>query len=164
MGELLAKENIGVVYGGASVGLMGTVADACLANGGEVIGVIPQKLADRELAHTGLTEQYFVSTMHERKGKMADMSDGFISLPGGSGTMDELFETWTWEQLGFHQKPCGILNIAGYYDPLVEMVDHMVKEGFLQEKYQDTLLVESNPGRLLEKFRQYEPPTAKWHD
>ena len=163
LGQTLAREGIGLVYGGASVGLMGTVADAALAAGGEVIGVLPQALKDKELAHLGLTELHVVASMHERKALMADLSDGFIALPGGVGTLEELFEIWTWGQLGFHRKPAGILNIAGYYDALAAFLDHVAGEGFMKAENRAMLLAEEDPSRLIAAMRAYQPPTvSKW--
>ncbi|MEM6993264.1 MAG: TIGR00730 family Rossman fold protein [Myxococcota bacterium] len=163
LGGLLADRKIGLVYGGASVGLMGAVADGCLAQGGEVIGVIPTALRDRELAHPGLTRMHVVASMHERKAKMAELADAFIALPGGAGTMEELFEVWTWAQLGLHAKPCAVLNVERYYDPLIEMVDRMASEAFARVEHRDTLLVDDDPEALLAKIAAYQPPTVtKW--
>jgi uncharacterized protein (TIGR00730 family) len=162
VGTLLAGEGIDLVYGGGRVGLMGISANAALAAGGRAIGVLPQALADRELAHTGLSELHIVSTMHERKTMMADLSDGFIALPGGAGTLEEIFEQWTWGQLGIHAKPCGFLNVDGYYDPLKDMVARMVEAGFLTREYGDMLKFETEPEALLAAFRAYEPPPRKW--
>ena len=130
-GERMAREGIGLVFGGGHIGLMGALADAVLAAGGTAIGVIPQALVDCELAHQNLTELHIVGSMHERKALMAELSDGFVALPGGAGTLDEMFEQWTWAQLGIHAKPCGFLNVGGYFDPLRAMVKRMVTEGFL---------------------------------
>ena len=143
LGTALAKAGIGLVYGGAQVGLMGAVADAALAAGGDVIGVIPRHLVERELAHEGLTTLHEVGSMHERKAMMADLSDGFIALPGGVGTFEELFEVWTWGQLGHHQKPCALFNAAGYYDQLIAFLDHALTEGFMRQPYRDMLIVEN---------------------
>ena len=163
LGTALAKAGIGLVYGGAQVGLMGAVADAALAAGGEVIGVIPRHLVERELAHEGLTTLHEVGSMHERKAMMADLSDGFIALPGGVGTFEELFEVWTWGQLGHHQKPCALFNAAGYYDKLIEFLNHAVNEGFMRQPYRDMLIVDNEAGPLLAKVRDYTPPSvAKW--
>lgn len=139
-----------VVYGGASVGLMGVVADAVLAEGGEVIGVIPGTLVEREIAHRRLTELRVVETMHERKAGMAALADVFVALPGGLGTLEELFEIWTWGQIGLHAKPYGLLNTAGYYDPLIEFLDHAVREGFVREAQRSALVVSSDPDELLD--------------
>jgi uncharacterized protein (TIGR00730 family) len=150
LGRLLAKRGIGLVYGGASVGTMGIVADAALAAGGEVVGVIPQALVDREVAHAGLTDLQIVPDMHQRKATMADLSDGFVALPGGAGTMEELFEVWTWALLGLHAKPIGLLDVNGFYDPLAAMLDHMVTEGFLSSANRDLVCLESDPTLLLD--------------
>lgn len=163
LGTALAKADIGLVYGGAQVGLMGAVADAALAAGGEVIGVIPRHLVERELAHEGLTTLHEVGSMHERKAMMADLSDGFIALPGGVGTFEELFEVWTWGQLGHHQKPCALLNAAGYYDQLIAFLDHALTEGFMRQPYRDMLIVDTEANALLDKVRGYAPPSvSKW--
>jgi uncharacterized protein (TIGR00730 family) len=148
-GRLLATRDIGLVYGGAHVGLMGALADAALAAGGEVIGVIPQALMDREIAHRGLTELRVVTSMHERKAQMAELSDAFVALPGGIGTLEELFEVWTWNQLGIHAKPCGVLNVRRFYDPLSAFLDHVVSEGFLKPENRGALRVEEEPEALL---------------
>lgn len=164
LGKELAKREITLVYGGASVGIMGAVADSVLNEGGEVIGVIPKLLEDREISHTNLTELYIVDTMHERKAKMAELADGFIALPGGPGTLEEFFEVFTWAQIGLHQKPCGILNINNYYNPLLDLLDHMVEQEFLQEKYRSLAILDSNPKALIDKLYTYEPPTIKTYD
>lgn len=161
LGEELAKRGITLVYGGASVGIMGAVADAALNVGGKVIGVIPRLLEEREISHLHLTELYIVDTMHERKAKIADLADGFIALPGGPGTLEEFFEVFTWAQIGLHQKPCGLLNINHYYDPLLNLLDHMVEQQFLQEKYRSLAIVDSDPKILIDKFNTYGPPTIK---
>jgi uncharacterized protein (TIGR00730 family) len=157
-----ARRGIGIVFGGGRVGLMGVVAEAALAAGGEVIGVIPRSLIARELGHAGLTEQHVVETMHERKALMAELSDGFVALPGGVGTMEELFEVWTWAGLGIHSKPVAMLDVGGYYDPLLEMTDRMVAEGFLHEAYRAALLVAREPGALLDAIAAYRPPLDRW--
>lgn len=155
----------GLVYGGAHVGLMGAVADATLAAGGEVIGVIPEALVTRELAHTGLTDLRVVSSMHERKALMADLSDGFIALPGGWGTFEELFEVLTWGQLGLHAKPCGLLNVEGYFDPLLVFLQHAFDEQFVRREYAGWLPVSESLGTLLDRFATFEPPQVrKWID
>jgi uncharacterized protein (TIGR00730 family) len=165
LGRTLAERGIGLVYGGAHVGLMGAVADAALDAGGDVIGVIPQSLVDKEVAHRGLPDLRVVHSMHERKALMADLSDGFIALPGGWGTLEELFETVTWAQLGLHQKPCGLLNVSGYFDGLLTFVAHAVREGFLRQAHADALLVETSPSTLLAAFDRYQPmAVAKWMD
>ncbi|MGA8599671.1 MAG: TIGR00730 family Rossman fold protein [Bryobacteraceae bacterium] len=152
LGRLLANRGIRLVYGGGHVGLMGVVADSALAAGGEVTGVMPQALIDREIGHNGLTEMRIVTSMHERKALMADLSDAFIALPGGHGTLDEFCEILTWAQLGIHAKPCGILNVAGYYDPLLEMFSRAVEEGFLKAVHRDMILVDGDPVHLLERM------------
>ena len=165
LAELLAGRGIGIVYGGAKVGLMGVVADAALAAGGEVLGVMPQALIDREIGHPGLTELHIVGSMHERKALMAELADAFIALPGGAGTLEELVEVYTWSQLGLHRKPMGVLNVNGYYDGLASLLDHAVREGFLREAHRAALHVESDAGALLERFEGWEPTTVKkWID
>ncbi|HWQ08941.1 MAG TPA: TIGR00730 family Rossman fold protein, partial [Holophaga sp.] len=144
-----------LVYGGANVGLMRVVADAAMAGGGKVVGVMPKHLVDREKAHGSLSELHVVASMHERKALMARLSDGFIALPGGAGTMEELFETWTWQQLGLHGKPCGLLNVASYYDPLVAFLDHAVSAGFIRAIHRDMLVVEATPEGILSRFAAY---------
>ena len=161
LGKELAARDITLVYGGASVGVMGALADTVLDEGGKVIGVIPKFLAEREIAHQRLTNLYTVETMHERKAKMADLADGFITLPGGPGTLEEFFEIFTWAQIGLHQKPLGLLNIQGYYNPLMNMLDHMVEHQFMKEKYRSLAILDSNPKNLLDQFLSYQPPTVK---
>jgi uncharacterized protein (TIGR00730 family) len=162
-GAAIAGQGLGLVYGGGSVGLMGIVADAVLAAGGEVIGVIPQTLWDRELGHRGLTKLHIVSSMHERKALMAELSDGFVALPGGIGTFEELFEAWTWSQLGVHRKPCGLLDVAGFYTRLLEFIEHCVAERFIRPENRAMLLVESDPTILLRRLAEYSPPKVeKW--
>jgi uncharacterized protein (TIGR00730 family) len=161
LGKELAKRNITLVYGGSSIGLMGVVADTVLNEGGHVIGVIPRVLEEREISHQGLTELYTVETMHERKAKMADLADGFIVLPGGTGTLEEFFEIFTWSQIGLNQKPCGLLNIHHYYDPLIRLFDHMVEQKFLQEKFRSMAIFEERPDVLIDQFSKYVPPTIK---
>jgi uncharacterized protein (TIGR00730 family) len=151
-GTFLARSNITLVYGGGRVGLMGSLADAVLTAGGRVIGVIPQMLMDKEVGHTGLTELHVVRTMTERKLLMGELSDAFVALPGGIGTMDELFEVWTWTQLELHRKPCGVLNHNGYYDSLVAFLHHCVQEGFLRPRHRAALLVESEIEPLVERL------------
>jgi uncharacterized protein (TIGR00730 family) len=161
-GELVQRD-IGLVYGGASVGIMGEIADTVLARGGEVIGVMPQALVDKEVSHTGLTELRVVNSMHERKEIMADLAQGFIALPGGLGTIEEIFEVLTWAQLGFHQKPCALLNVKGYYNRLTQFLDHAVAQGFIAETHREMLLVEENPHSLLEIMASYSAPAVdKW--
>ncbi|MBW4693514.1 MAG: TIGR00730 family Rossman fold protein [Lyngbya sp. HA4199-MV5] len=165
LGQALVKRGLGLVYGGGNVGLMGTIADAVLAAGGKAIGVIPQALVEKELAHKGLTQLHIVSSMHERKAMMADLSDGFIALPGGFGTFEEFFEVLTWAQLGFHQKPCGLLNIEGYYDRLIALADHATAEQFVRPAHRSLILEAQDPDRLLDTFAAYEPITVqKWID
>ncbi|MBM7542789.1 TIGR00730 family Rossman fold protein [Amphibacillus cookii] len=161
LGKALAKHNIALVYGGASVGMMGAVADAVLDEGGQVIGVMPRFLEQREIAHKRLSELIVANSMHERKAKMAELADGFIALPGGPGTLEEFFEIFTWAQLGLHQKPCGLLNINDYFNPLIELFKHMTKEQFLDEKYRSMAIVDDEPSQLLEKFNSFEAPTLK---
>ena len=158
LGKELVAHNLGLVYGGASVGLMGAIADAVLAEGGEAIGIIPHSLSQREIAHPNLTALHEVESMHERKALMSDLSDGFIALPGGYGTFDELFEVTTWAQLRLHTKPIGLLNVANYFAPLLALVQHAVQEGFIQPKYTHLLLSYENPAELLEALTTYTPP------
>lgn len=164
VGELLARQKIGLVYGGGHVGLMGTLADAVLHGGGEVIGVIPQALVDKELAHARLTELRVVATMHQRKAEMADLADGFAALPGGYGTLDELFEILTWAQLGLHRKPIGLLNVDGFFDPLLAFIDHSIREEFVKAKHRALLLTATEPEQLLTQLVAYRhvEPSAKW--
>jgi hypothetical protein len=159
MGEELVARDLGLVFGGGSVGLMGTVADAVMDGGGEAIGVIPEALEAREVAHGGLTELAVVGSMHERKRRMVELSDGFVALPGGLGTLEELFEVLTWAQLGIHEKPCGVLNVAGFYDGLVSHLDGATEAGFVSPAHRDLARVETAPGPLLDAFERYEPPT-----
>ena len=163
LGRLIAERGLRLVYGGAKVGLMGALADAALAAGANVVGVIPGALVEREIAHAGLTEIRTVNSMHERKALMADLSDGFVAMPGGAGTMEEAFEVWTWGQLGHHRKPVGLLNVAGFFDPLLAFLDHQRREMFMRQEHRDMLLVENDPARLLERFDSYQPPVVdKW--
>lgn len=162
LGRDLARRGVGVVYGGARVGVMGAVADAALAEGGEVIGVIPGHLVDREVAHTGLTELRVVADMHQRKALMAELADGFLVLPGGAGTLEETFEVWTWAQLGLHGKPIGLVDVDGYYQPLLAFVDHMVAAGFLHPDYARILGHHPDPMVLLDRFADYRPPGDRW--
>ncbi|HSK98342.1 MAG TPA: TIGR00730 family Rossman fold protein [Euzebyales bacterium] len=164
LGRMLAERDIGLVYGGASVGTMGALADATLDAGGEVIGVIPRQLVDRELAHRGVSDLRVVADMHERKAQMAGSADGFIALPGGAGTLEAFFEVWTWAQLGLHAKPLGLLDIDGYYQPLLTFIDRMVSEEFLRGAYRDMIIVASDPAELLDHFAAYRPPHGKWPD
>ena len=161
---LLARR-IGLVYGGAHVGLMGLVADAVIAGDGEVIGVIPEALVAKEVAHTGLPDLRIVASMHERKALMSDLSDGFIAMPGGIGTFEEFFEVLTWAQLGLHRKPCGLLNVAGYYDGLLMFLDHAVGQGFLRTEHRAMILVSDDANDLLDQMGTWQPPVvAKWID
>jgi len=165
LGCALTGAGIGLVYGGASVGLMGAVADAALEAGGEVIGVIPQALVDHEIAHPGLSELRIVSSMHERKALMADLADGFVALPGGMGTLEELFEVYTWTQLGLHSKPLGLLDVRDYFRQLVAFLDHAVDERFMTAEHRGLLVVERRADALLEAFRRWRPPVRpKWID
>lgn len=165
LAEELVARGFDLVYGGANVGLMGTIADRVLELGGRVTGVIPESLVEWEVAHRGLTELRVVSSMHERKALMADLSTGFVALPGGVGTLEETFEVLTWAQLGMHEKPCGLLNVAGYYDPLIEFLQHAVDERFLKEVHRELLMVEDNAEALLDAFASYQAPTVdKWVD
>ena len=164
-GALLAREGLGLVYGGARVGLMGAIADAVLAGGGEVSGVLPRALQDRELAHTGLTQLHVVGSMHERKQLMVDLADAFVALPGGFGTLDEFCEVLTWAQLGIHRKPCGLLNVSGYYDGFLAQVDAAVKGGLTRPEHRDLILVATDPSDLLARMRAYRSVlTPKWLD
>lgn len=165
LGETLAKRNVELVYGGANVGLMGAVADAVLNHGGKAIGVLPNFLRSKEIAHKQLTELILVDSMHERKTKMNDLCDGVIALPGGFGTLDELFEMLTWGQLGLHKKPIAILNVGGYFDALIVFIQTMVEKGLLKEVNQQMLLVSDSIDDLLDKMENYVPPTVgKWID
>jgi uncharacterized protein (TIGR00730 family) len=163
LGNTLVERGLGLVYGGASVGIMGTVANAVLARGGEAIGVIPSALDEKEITHTGLSEQHIVGSMHERKALMAELSDGFIALPGGWGTFEEIFEALTWAQLGIHTKPCGLLNEAGYYDHLGAFLEHAIEQQFVRPEYRPMLMISAEPGELLDLFADYRPPVVrKW--
>jgi uncharacterized protein (TIGR00730 family) len=154
---------ITLIYGGAAIGLMGTLADSALAAGGKVVGVMPGFLIDKEIAHRGLTEIHKVGSMHERKAMMTDLSDGFIAMPGGAGTLEEFFEIWTWAQLGQHRKPVGLLNVAGYFDMLLAFLDHQCRERFMRQEHRDMLIVGDSPGALLDRFERYQPPLVeKW--
>jgi uncharacterized protein (TIGR00730 family) len=164
-GTVLAERGLTLVYGGGNVGLMGILADAAIAAGGEVIGVIPHRMIARELAHAGVTSLIAVDSMHQRKQKMADLADAFLALPGGIGTMEELFEALTWLQLGIHHKPVGLLNVAGFYDRLIEFLAHMQERRFLKPQHFASLLVEDNLERLLDRFAQFNHhPVGKWID
>lgn len=163
MGKFLALTNRKLIYGGAKVGCMGELANASLTYHGHVIGVIPQKLVDVEIAHEDINELHTVADMHERKAKMAELADGFIALPGGAGTLEEWFEVFTWLQLGYHKKPCGFLNINGFYDPLISMLENTVKEGFMKKSYLDLIIIDPNPKSLIEKMEAFEMNSiSKW--
>ena len=165
LGKILAEEHIRLVYGGGSVGLMGVIADAVMAAGGEVVGIIPAALDRREVAHRAVTELRVVRSMHERKAMMNELSDGFIALPGGYGTLEELCEMLTWSQLGIHAKPVGLLDVAGYYRPFLKLLDHAVGERFLHPDHRALLLSDTDPQALLLRMRTFVPPaTAKWLD
>ena len=161
LAKALVSRNIKLIYGGAGIGLMGTVADEVLRLGGQAIGVIPKALAHKEVAHKNLTQLHVTESMHERKMLMAELSDGFIALPGGIGTLEELFEIWTWAQLGFHNKPCGLLNVEGYYDSLIVFLDHVLAEQFVKKEQRDLLIVETNPEVLLDRYSNYQPPAVR---
>ena len=163
LGRHLSERGIAVVYGGSNVGLMSALADSVLDNLGDIIGVIPRTLVEREVANTALSDLRIVETMHERKAVMAALADGFIALPGGIGTLEEFFETWTWGQLGMHTKPCGLLNVAGYFDPLLAFLDRAVEQRFVRDVHRSMVIVESEPAKLLARFESYEPPkVVKW--
>lgn len=163
IGELLAEREIRLIYGGAKVGLMGVVADAVLSKGGEVIGVIPDSLVNHEVAHDGLTDLIITDSMHTRKMRMAELADAFIALPGGWGTLDELFEVLTWAQLGFHKKPCGLLNVAGYYEGLKQFFKHTVDEAFVRGSNYDLLLIENEPKIMLDRLLTHQTVhVPKW--
>jgi uncharacterized protein (TIGR00730 family) len=165
LGQALASKSIGLVYGGAKVGAMGQIANAALASGGEVIGVIPEQLVEKEVAFTDLANLHVVGSMHERKALMVELSDGFIALPGGFGTFEEFFEVLTWAQLGLHRKPCGFLNVCGYFDQLIAFLDHAMDQQFLRTEYRAMVLVDEDPEGLLAQFAAYQPPAidkAAW--
>ena len=157
LGEERVRSDIALVYGGGRVGLMGKIAQTVLKNGGEVTGVIPKALAEREVAYTNLTDLRVVNSMHERKALMAELSEGFIALPGGLGTIEELFEVLTWGQLGIHNKPCGLLNIEGYFNKLIEFVDHSVREKFIAEEHRNMILTDTSAAGILRQFKEYQP-------
>ncbi|WP_042301903.1 TIGR00730 family Rossman fold protein [Paraburkholderia kururiensis] len=162
-GRALVEADLSLVYGGGKVGLMGVIADEVLARGGRAIGVIPELLVNKEVGHTGLSELHVVPDMHQRKKMMADFADAFVALPGGAGTLEELFEVFTWAQLGYHQKPVALLNIQGFYDPLMALLRHTVQEGFMRQNWLDILQVEADPRALIAKLQRYQPPVAdKW--
>lgn len=161
----LVERNIRIVYGGGKVGLMGIIADEVMRLGGEVVGIIPDSLEQREVGHRSITELKVVGSMHERKALMAELADGFIAMPGGIGTFEEFFEILTWAQLGFHEKPCGILNVAGYYNGLLALCDHAVTEGFLRPVHRQLILEDTEAASLLDKMENFRPkPTEKWLD
>lgn len=162
VGRELAQAGIGIVYGGGRVGLMGVLADAALAMGGEVIGVIPRALVHAEIAHAGLTDLRVVESMHERKAAMAEVADAFLALPGGVGTLEELFEVWTWLQLGFHDKPVSVLNLMGYWDPLLAALDHMSASGFIRPADRSSLIVAGRTTDFLHAVTSFNPPPRKW--
>jgi uncharacterized protein (TIGR00730 family) len=162
-GRLIAEAGLTLVYGGGRVGLMGAVADAALAAGGEVVGVMPADLVSQEIGHTGLTQLHVVNSMHERKWKMAELADGFLCLPGGPGTFEEIVEQWTWALLGFHAKPCGFVNVSGYYDLWRETVQRMVDAGFVGQQYNDMLIYTDTTAEALERFETYVAPPPKWN-
>lgn len=165
MGQTLAANGIRLIYGGGAVGLMGLVADATMAAGGEVIGIIPQSLKDSEIGHTGLTRLEVVNGMHARKARMAELSDAFIALPGGLGTLEELFEVWTWGQLGYHSKPLGLLDINQFYSKLSHFLDHLVEEGFVKPRYRDMLQRSESPLTLLQLLGDWQPSAdSRWHN
>ncbi|HZF22025.1 MAG TPA: TIGR00730 family Rossman fold protein [Burkholderiales bacterium] len=163
LAAVLVERKLGIVYGGGNVGLMGVLADAALAHGGEVIGVIPQSLLDKEVGHRGVTELLVVETMHERKALMNDLADAFIAMPGGFGTLDEFFEVLTWSQLGFHGKPCALLNVAGYYDRMLAMLDHAVTERLLRPAHRELVIADTDPLRLLHRLSAFSAAAkGKW--
>lgn len=163
LAKAFLERDIALVYGGASIGVMGEIADAMLAGGGEVIGVMPRSLVEREVSHSGLSELIVVESMHERKSVMAELSDGFVALPGGLGTLEELLEVLTWSQLGFHRKPCALYNTLQYYDKLSSFLDHAVEQQFVKPVHRSMLLMEDEPGPLLDAMASYESPQAsKW--
>ena len=165
LGTTLAHNNIRLIYGGGHVGLMGVAADACLAAGGEVVGVIPRKLMEKEVGHAGLTQMHVVETMHERKALMTDLCDGFIALPGGYGTLDELFEALTWQQLAYHLLPVGVLNVSGFFDHLIHFLDHARDQRLLRNAHRDSLIVDTDLTALIARMRGFVPPNnEKWLD
>jgi uncharacterized protein (TIGR00730 family) len=164
LGQSLAEAGTGLIYGGGSVGLMGAVADGALSAGGEVVGVMPQSLVDAEIAHPGLTSLRVVESLHERKAELARLGDGFVALPGGAGTLEELFEAWTWQQLGLHAKPVALLNIDGFWDPLLSMLDAMVRTGFVRSDDRESLIVVGSAEALLTAVAAFDPPRPKYAD
>ncbi|WP_116998343.1 TIGR00730 family Rossman fold protein [Desertimonas flava] len=165
LGAEIAARGLGLVYGGSNVGLMGVVADAATAAGGTVIGVLPSVLQDKEIAHRGIADLRIVDNMHERKLAMIELSDGFVTLPGGSGTLEELFEVFTWQQIGLHRKPVGLLDVNGFWQPLVALIDHIVDSRLLRREHADRLLVDADAASLLDRFESFDPPVIdKWMD
>lgn len=165
LGRAMSARDLGLVYGGAGIGVMGAIADAVLSEGQEAIGIIPRALAHKEVAHEGLTRQHVVGSMHERKAMMAELADAFVALPGGWGTMEEIFEVLTWAQLGFHEKPCGLLNVDGYFDGLFAFLEHAIEEQFVKPEYRELLILEADPEALLDRFAAYRAPRIhKWID
>jgi uncharacterized protein (TIGR00730 family) len=165
MGAVLAQRSITLVYGGGNIGLMGAIGDAVMAAGGKAIGIIPEALMRKEHGHLGLTELRVVKSMHERKAAMADLADGFIAMPGGYGTLEEYCEVLTWTQLGFHRKPCGLLNVAGFYDPLLEFFDRATEQRFVRDEHRALLLADTDPALLLDRMVSWEsPPVQKWFE
>lgn len=164
LGQTLAQQGIELVYGGASVGLMGATADGALDAGGTVIGVLPDVLIEKELAHPGLTELKQVRDMHHRKAVMSELADAFIAMPGGTGTLEELFEVWCWAQLGIHHKPCALYNVSGFYNKLLEFISHAQNQQFIREEYTHMLVVESSADKIIQAFKAYQPPADKWRD
>lgn len=162
VGRTLAERGIGLIYGGAAAGTMGVLADAALAAGGRVTGVIPQSLVDREIAHQRLSALHVVADLHERKAKMAALADAFLVLPGGAGTLEELFEVYTWAQLGLHDKPIALLDVAGYYQPMLRFMDHMAGQGFLRPEFRDMLIVDTNVADVLDRYAGHRAPRDKW--
>jgi uncharacterized protein (TIGR00730 family) len=162
VGATLAERGVELVYGGASVGTMGAVADAALAAGGRVTGVIPRSLVEREIAHPGLSDLRVVADLHERKALMASLSDAFLALPGGAGTLEEFFEVFTWGQLGLHDKPIALLDVGGYYEPMLRFMDHMVEQGFLKSEYRAMLIVDTDVDAVLDRYATHRAPAGKW--
>ncbi|WP_018150910.1 LOG family protein [Leeia oryzae] len=162
LGKALADQDIELVYGGGKVGLMGEIANAVMQHGGVVTGVIPEALKQKELAHTGITRLHVVDDMHQRKNMMASLSDGFIAMPGAAGTLEEFFEVWTWAQLGYHQKPCAILNVNGFFDPLIEMMQKVVAHGFMRDAHLDMIIISQDPAEILRQMKEYKAPGTKW--
>jgi uncharacterized protein (TIGR00730 family) len=162
VGQGLAENDCQLVYGGGRAGLMGVIADTVLAAGGKVTGVIPRALVDQEIAHGRLTQLLVVETMHERKAKMAELADGFIALPGGVGTLEEIFEQWGWARLGIHAKPCAFFDVKGFFEPVRTMLDQMLRAGFMRKEHTDIITFASDLGQILEAFRSYEAPASRW--